>query len=328
MRVCTFCGHSKLYSKYEIVKQKCYTVVESLINSGYDEFLVGDYGQFDTLAAVVCLALRNKYPHITVSLVLPFYRPHLDDYTREQYAKFDTVITPELEDVPHRLRIIKANQYMVDQSDTVIAYVKYDGGAAKTLACAYNRHKQIINIGEGYVMALITCPECGKQISDKAPACIHCGYPLQEQPPINNTASSASNSKKVAIPSFATPTPQKIPAIKVVREITGMSLAEAKDFVEQNVPYLIVKDGLSDNQANLIAHKFREVNVDARIFDSSAPVSFVNPQKDKDVICCPQCGSTQYHAGARGFSLVTGFIGSGKTVLTCLQCGHRWKPGR
>lgn len=27
-------------------------------------------------------------------------------------------------------------------------------------------------------MALIICPECGKEISNKAPACIHCGYPL------------------------------------------------------------------------------------------------------------------------------------------------------
>ena len=28
-------------------------------------------------------------------------------------------------------------------------------------------------------MALINCPECSKEISDKAPACIHCGYPLK-----------------------------------------------------------------------------------------------------------------------------------------------------
>ena len=27
-------------------------------------------------------------------------------------------------------------------------------------------------------MALITCPECGKEISDKVKACPHCGYPL------------------------------------------------------------------------------------------------------------------------------------------------------
>lgn len=29
-------------------------------------------------------------------------------------------------------------------------------------------------------MALIKCPECGKEVSDKAKSCIHCGYPLDE----------------------------------------------------------------------------------------------------------------------------------------------------
>ena len=29
-------------------------------------------------------------------------------------------------------------------------------------------------------MALIICPECGKEISSKAKICIHCGYPLKE----------------------------------------------------------------------------------------------------------------------------------------------------
>ena len=38
-------------------------------------------------------------------------------------------------------------------------------------------------------MALIKCPECGKEISDKAPACIHCGYPL------STTANNPSNVK-------------------------------------------------------------------------------------------------------------------------------------
>ena len=31
-------------------------------------------------------------------------------------------------------------------------------------------------------MALIKCPECGKDISDKAVSCIHCGYPLSATP--------------------------------------------------------------------------------------------------------------------------------------------------
>jgi DNA-directed RNA polymerase subunit RPC12/RpoP len=42
---------------------------------------------------------------------------------------------------------------------------------------------------------------------------------------------------------------------------------------------------------------------------------------------CPYCGSTQVHAGARGFKLTTGFIGSGKVRLTCLRCGRQFRPG-
>lgn len=29
-------------------------------------------------------------------------------------------------------------------------------------------------------MALIDCPECGREISDKSKQCIHCGYPLSD----------------------------------------------------------------------------------------------------------------------------------------------------
>ena len=29
-------------------------------------------------------------------------------------------------------------------------------------------------------MALIKCPECGKEISDKASICVNCGYPISE----------------------------------------------------------------------------------------------------------------------------------------------------
>lgn len=39
-------------------------------------------------------------------------------------------------------------------------------------------------------MALIKCPECGKEISDKAPACPHCGCPVDlMEKPIQGTAS-------------------------------------------------------------------------------------------------------------------------------------------
>lgn len=41
---------------------------------------------------------------------------------------------------------------------------------------------------------------------------------------------------------------------------------------------------------------------------------------------CPKCGSTSVTTGSRGYSLLTGFLGSGKTVNRCGSCGHKWKP--
>lgn len=57
---------------------------------------------------------------------------------------------------------------------------------------------------------------------------------------------------------------------------------------------------------------------------------------------CPKCGSKHIHAGKRGYSiskgivghllfngigLIAGAIGSNKTELTCLDCGHTFNPG-
>ena len=41
---------------------------------------------------------------------------------------------------------------------------------------------------------------------------------------------------------------------------------------------------------------------------------------------CPRCGSTNITAGQRGYSLLTGFVGSGSTVNRCANCGHKRKP--
>ena len=30
-------------------------------------------------------------------------------------------------------------------------------------------------------MALMKCPECGKEVSDQSETCIHCGYPLKKE---------------------------------------------------------------------------------------------------------------------------------------------------
>lgn len=55
---------------------------------------------------------------------------------------------------------------------------------------------------------------------------------------------------------------------------------------------------------------------------------FIERMKQWAAIKCPKCGSTQFSTGARGYSIVTGFIGSGKTVNRCSRCGHKWTPRR
>ena len=109
-------------------------------------------------------------------------------------------------------------------------------------------------------MALIKCPECNRDVSDKANVCIHCGYPLHD---FQAETISNSQSKKVVIPSFKEYSDKKIHVIKIIREITGMDLTNAVSLVEQDVP--IIKDGLSYNQAKEIVDKFLKIEVDAKI---------------------------------------------------------------
>lgn len=147
MRVCTFCGHSKIYSPYEDIKAATQQIVSGLIQDGYDDFLIGNYGQFDRLAASVCLTLKQDYPSIVVNLVVPYYQPQLDSYEKEYRARFDGVIVPALESTPYQYRIVRANEYMVDRADTIVAYVNASiGGAVRTLAYAERKKKRIIHV--------------------------------------------------------------------------------------------------------------------------------------------------------------------------------------
>ena len=45
-------------------------------------------------------------------------------------------------------------------------------------------------------MALIKCPECGKEISDASTACIHCGYPISKNQMQEKVKSNIENKEK------------------------------------------------------------------------------------------------------------------------------------
>lgn len=51
-------------------------------------------------------------------------------------------------------------------------------------------------------------------------------------------------------------------------------------------------------------------------------------QKKESAPKCPVCGSTYISTVNRGYSLFSGFVGSGSPRNVCQKCGHKWKPGK
>lgn len=48
--------------------------------------------------------------------------------------------------------------------------------------------------------------------------------------------------------------------------------------------------------------------------------------KNENKVHCPKCNCTDIGVVNRGYSIITGFIGSGKSMNVCKKCGHKWKP--
>lgn len=137
MRV-TFCGHKEV-SYRERVEQWLRRVCAELIEQGADEFFLGGYGHFDFMCASVLRDLKKAYPNIRLILVLPYLNSTM---LTEGY---DESVYPPLESVPKRYAISRRNEWMVRESDVVVAYViRGFGGAAKTLDYARRKKKTII----------------------------------------------------------------------------------------------------------------------------------------------------------------------------------------
>ena len=138
-------------------------------------------------------------------------------------------------------------------------------------------------------MALINCPECNGQVSDKAKQCIHCGYPLKNPDGIYRIVNGVEYDLSFLKDCIGT-TIDRYPYFIKVEEITGLDRMDAFDLA----------------------------------IDVVGP--FPQTPKDPDRIKCPKCGSTAIATVNRGFSIITGFIGSGSARNVCQKCGHKWDP--
>lgn len=140
-------------------------------------------------------------------------------------------------------------------------------------------------------MALIKCPECGKEISDKSDKCIHCGFPLRSTPIIQENIGG----KYYDVTFLKDTNISFINKIKQLNELTNCGLVQAKEIAHK---YHIVQESQQKEQEESVQNQ----------------------------IHCPKCNSTSIQTINRGYSFWTGFLGSGSPRNVCQKCGYKWKP--
>lgn len=117
MKTCFFIGHR---DAPESIYDRLLQAVERHISEyGVTDFVVGRYGDFDRLAARAVIEVKRHHTDVTLTLLMPYYRADADLLP----DGFDGALFPDdLETVPKRAAILRANQYMIHHCDYLIAY--------------------------------------------------------------------------------------------------------------------------------------------------------------------------------------------------------------
>lgn len=148
MLKCCFAGHRVVLES--VITEVRHAVEKVVLSSDSVEFYSGSMGEFDSLCEQAVREMQKKYKEKTIRLyrVLPSYQyvPKKDD----EFIKnlYDDIFVCDASDGAHPKAMIgKRNRWMADQSDIMIAYVKYQrGGAYESLRYAQKQNLQIIRI--------------------------------------------------------------------------------------------------------------------------------------------------------------------------------------
>lgn len=129
MGSCFFIGHRETPDR--VYPTLLETIERHITEYGVSEFVVGRYGNFDRLVIRALSQAKRAHPDITLMLMTPYYPVNRKVDLPEA---FDALFyPPDLETVPKRLAIVRANRYMVERSDFLIAYVRHPASNAREL---------------------------------------------------------------------------------------------------------------------------------------------------------------------------------------------------
>lgn len=105
----------------EALREKLQNVIEVAVTEyGVTEFVIGQYGAFDRMAAGCLAEAKKRHPELRLVLLLPY---HPSERSFGLPAGFDgSFYPPGLEQVPRRLAIARANEYMARHCDYLICY--------------------------------------------------------------------------------------------------------------------------------------------------------------------------------------------------------------
>ncbi len=212
-------------------------------------------------------------------------------------------------------------------------------------------------------MALIKCPECGEKISDKAPICVHCGYPLaRELKKAEEASFEASNGSFAMI--ICNIGPNRTQVMKDIRKYTSIEVQEVKELldnvilgetvicVDENIQTLqalaetFVSDGCTvkinpisiEESKNYRHYVEPEIAPTVEVYapsDTDSGKGMTSHQgspqagDSENIPRCPTCGSTDIQKiGAVDGVVSTQFWGvsSKKIAKTykCNNCGYMW----
>ena len=144
----SFIGHRRVDDFYFVENQLDNIIGDLIRTKEYVEFYVGKNGEFDTMAASAIKRCQKRFGKENNSLILVLPYTVADVEFLEDF--YDEIRIPdELHGVHFKNAITKRNEWFVNHSDLLIAYVLRDkGGAATCLKMAEKQKSLSINIAD------------------------------------------------------------------------------------------------------------------------------------------------------------------------------------